>query len=361
MKKLQITTKSSPKDIEYPIYIGNNILPDLNQLVQFEKYSKVVILTDTNLEKLWLELVQHFMPVQTSIILIPPGETEKNIVNVQKIWKQLLDFGCDRKSLLINLGGGVIGDMGGFAASTYMRGIDSLNMPTTLLAQVDASVGGKTGIDFAKIKNIIGTFEQPTAVIIDTQMLETLPDREFIEGFAEVIKHGLIKDKDYFELVTSKNPREFTAEELADLVEVSCRIKAEIVESDERETGKRKLLNFGHTVGHAIEAAALETDNPFLHGEAISIGMVAEAKISQLLNNISSGDLELIKQSLEKTGLPVSMNFPEKTLSEKMSADKKTSFGKIKWTLLKQIGMGIYDVEVSEKIVNDAINSIKNN
>ncbi|HSA84312.1 MAG TPA: 3-dehydroquinate synthase, partial [Patescibacteria group bacterium] len=278
MKILTINIPTAQK--QYPILIGNELIGNLTNHIDINNYSRIFIVTDNIVAPLFLKKLLQTLPEGTAAITLSSGEKEKNIVTVGKIWSAMKENNLDRKSLVINLGGGVIGDMGGFAASTYMRGIDFLQIPTTLLSQIDASVGGKTGVDFAGIKNLVGSFQQPIGVIIDTQTLKTLPKREFLSGFGEMIKHGLIADKTYFELVTSKQPQSFSQEELINLIARSCEIKKTIVEQDETENGLRKLLNFGHTIGHAIESLSLETEMPLLHGEAVAIGMVAEAKVA---------------------------------------------------------------------------------
>jgi 3-dehydroquinate synthase len=276
------------------------------------------------------------------VIAVSSGEQAKQIETVQSIWKALHKNGCDRKSLLINLGGGAICDVGGFAASTFMRGIDFMNIPTTLLAQVDASMGGKTGIDFEGVKNLVGTFSRPIKTIIDVDLLKTLPAREFIAGFAEIIKHGLIADVEYFRMVTSKHPLQFTRSEMIKIIARSREIKSAIVTSDPKEKGARKLLNFGHTVGHAIESLSLDTERPLLHGEAVAIGMVAEAEISESVGYICSADVELIRRVIEHAGLPTSVrNFSTKDIERKMRSDKKNEGGVINFTLLKKIGKAV--------------------
>lgn len=349
----------SSKKSTYPIIIGKGILRNITRLFSFGIYSKIVVVTDTNVKKILAETISNYLPGNTLIITIPPSESAKNIASVSKIWKELLRVGSDRKSLIINIGGGVVMDVGGFVASTYMRGIDFLNIPTTLLAQVDASIGGKTGIDFSGIKNLIGTFDQPKAIIIDIQTLETLPKRQLISGFAEIIKHGLIKDKKYFEKVTSQHPLEFGQEELIDIIKRSCEIKGEIVESDETESGPRRLLNFGHTIGHAIEALSLETKTPFDHGEAISIGMWAEAKISHLMNLLSTLDLKRIQEALINAELPIlSTNIKIDKILEKIKSDKKNEKGKVNFTLLEGIGEAVYNQNVSETVISQALKFI---
>src|SRR5436190_19611525 len=321
MKTININISENPK--HYPVFIGENILEKIAGLFDLKKYFKIAIVTDENIAKIFLEKLQQAIPYKTHPIIISPGEKAKNIETVKKIWLKLLENKFDRKSLIINLGGGVIGDMGGFAASTYMRGIDFLQIPTTLLSQVDASAGGKTGIDFADIKNLAGTFTQPIGVLIDVQTLTTLPKRIYKEGFGEIIKHGFIADKNYFETVTSKHPLEFSPDEMINIIAGSCEIKKAIIQEDETEKEKRKLLNFGHTIGHAIEVLLLETDKSLLHGEAISIGMIAEAKISELTGIFSSADFQTVKQSLRAAELPVSISYVQiDDILQKMQADK---------------------------------------
>jgi 3-dehydroquinate synthase len=360
MKTITVNVEHKTES-SYDILIGVNILEQLNSLLDLSQYSQAAIITDTNIAKFHLQKLQKAIKIPTRSIILSPGESAKTIQSTEIIWKELADAKFDRKSVVINLGGGVIGDMGGFAASTYMRGIDFINIPTTILAQVDESVGGKTGIDFAGIKNLIGTFEQPSAVVIDTEIVKTLPDREFISGFAEIIKHGLIVSRDYYDLVTSKHPREFSEGELIEIIAGSCEIKRKIVEEDTKEKGHRKVLNFGHTIGHAIEALLLKTETPILHGEAISIGMVAEAKISQYKKYISEADVIAIEESLVNAGLPTAIESIDiNGIKEKIKSDKKNVDGKTKWTLLDEVGIAVYDEEVSDALVTQALEFISN-
>ncbi len=354
MKKIQVYFSSKKRT--YPIFIGKGILRDINRLFSLGKYSKIVVVTDENVKKILSKTILNYLPNDTSVITIPSGERAKTIKCVGEIWRKLLQIGTDRKSFIVNIGGGVVLDVSAFAASTYMRGVDYLNIPTTVLSQVDASIGGKTGIDFSGIKNLIGTFNQPIGVIIDVQTLSSLPKREFLSGFAEIIKHGLIKDRKYFEKVTSKHPLEFNQDTLIDIIERSCKIKAEIVEADEIENGPRKLLNFGHTIGHAIESLSLESSTPLLHGEAISIGMLAGAKISHLMDLLSLSDLQRIKQSLINAGLPISTESIEiNKVLEKIKSDKKNEKGKVNFTLLQEIGKAVYNQNVPDEVIIQAI------
>ena len=347
------------KQRDCTIFIGSNIMEKIGSICDLSNYSKIFIITDKNVEPLFLKTIVSALPIKTNSIVLSSGEKEKHINSVQKIWTAMHDVQYDRKSLVINLGGGVISDMGGFAASTFMRGLDFLNIPTTLLAQVDASIGGKTGIDFFGIKNLIGTFSQPVTVIIDMQTLSTLPKREFISGFAEIIKYGLIKDKKYFDKVTSKHPLKFTSDEIIDIVAESCQIKVDIVQNDETENNTRKILNFGHTVGHAIESLSLETSSPLLHGEAISIGMLAEAKISHYMNLLSTSDVELVRQVLTNAELPVSITGIEtEDVLKKMKSDKKNEKGIVHFTLLHGIGTALYNQNVSASVMIEVIENI---
>lgn len=358
MKTINVTPYQTTKQ-PYPIYIGSDLLSKIDSLFPLSRYSKAAIITDTIVANFHLQPLIRAIKIPHIEIFLQPGEKEKNIDSTKLIWQKLAENNFDRKSVIFNLGGGVIGDMGGFAASTYMRGVDFVNIPTTVLAQVDESVGGKTGIDFGGIKNLIGTFNQPKAVIIDIATVKTLPDREFNSGFAEIIKHGLIADKKYFETVTTKKPREFSDEELETIIADSCEIKRNVVEDDINEKGVRKILNFGHTIGHAIEAISLDTNKPLLHGESISIGIVAEAKLSSLKNYLSDEDVNEIKNALSKSGLPVSAEKIDKeAIFEKIKSDKKNISGKVQWTLLREIGSALHDEEVDDALVSQAIDFI---
>lgn len=332
----------------YKVYLGSGILKDIPEIFNLDNFSKIIVITDKNVPTSFFKKFEK--------IIVPSGEQFKNIETVKLIWEKMLKLGCDRKSLVINLGGGVIGDMGGFAASCYMRGVKFLQVPTTLLSAVDASVGGKVGVDFNGVKNLIGTFNQPIGVVIDIDAFNSLPDREFISGFGEIIKHGIITDEEYFKFVTSKKPREFSNEELIGIIKRSCEIKAQIISEDERESGSRKLLNFGHTIGHALESFSLGTDKPLLHGEAVSLGMLVEAKISADLGMITPEDVKKIKESLASACLPV--NYKAGDLDEIMdliSKDKKSEKGKINWTLIRRIGKGVINQEVSKGVVKKSL------
>ncbi len=321
----------------YPIYFENS-LTELAKFVKEGKYSRSFILTDEHTAVHCLPLVQAQFDGDENfdIIEVNAGEESKTIDFCIGIWKMLIDFEADRKSLLINLGGGVITDMGGFAASTFKRGIDFVHVPTTLLSQVDASVGGKTGIDLDNIKNIIGTFTQPKAVFIDAAFLNTLPARQILSGTAEMLKHGLITDAAYWDALKNSDLSKPTDE----LIHWSVEIKNKVVIEDPTEKGIRKALNFGHTVGHAVETNSLVNDkHPLTHGEAIALGMICEAYLSHKKTGLSNGELaEIVKvigDLYPKYNL-AETNF--ETLCSIMLKDKKNQNGKINCTLLTSIG-----------------------
>jgi 3-dehydroquinate synthase len=357
MKKIQVQIQGL--NLSYPIIIGTGILRQIESLISVKAYSHIFIITDTVVEKILLKNKPELFSCPTECIVIPSGERAKTVETVAEIWKELILMHCDRSSLIVNIGGGVVCDIGGFAASTFMRGVDFINVPTTLLSQVDASVGGKTAINFENIKNIIGSFQQPKAVIIDIDTLPSLPRRTFTEGFAEIIKHALIAEKKYFDFVSSKKPEDFSKEELIEIITTSCKIKKDIIEHDINEKGKRRLVNFGHTLGHAIEAASLETDNPLLHGEAVSIGIVAECFISLEKKLLSETNFKTIVEKLTGVGLPTQVTgIKKETVIEKLAHDKKQEKGSIQWTLLKNIGEGIINQTVSQKLIEQAVEKV---
>lgn len=358
MKTVSITLPAHTR--EYEIVIGTELIKQIQTFVESRVFSQVFILTDEHLADVYAKDLYTSLEATTHLITVPSGEAYKKIETVEKIWKELLSYHADRHSLVLNLGGGVIGDMGGFAASTYMRGIPFVQVPTTLLSMVDASVGGKTGINFGELKNLIGSFQQPERVFIDTTYLKSLSDREFASGFAEIIKHGLIADPQYFRQVSEKKPRAYSAAELEEIIARSCYLKSLIVESDAQEAGPRKKLNFGHTIGHAIESLSHQTEKPLLHGEAIAVGMVAEAYISQQQGYLEPEDVALIEESFERAGLPTRYKAATTAqLEEKMKHDKKNSQGRIKWTLLKAIGEADYNIEVGEQYIEAALEYIR--
>lgn len=343
---------------KYPIFVGMGILGQICKLLSPTRYSRIVILSDQNVALYWLPILNKGISTASTGIIVPNGEQSKSVEQAEKIWIEMLKTGLDRHSLLINLGGGVIGDLGGFVAGTFMRGIDFLQVPTSLLAMVDASVGGKTGINIGGIKNSVGIFKDPIGVIIDVDTLETLPKKELRSGFAEIIKHGIIADREHFNLASSQRPEEFGREELIKIITDSIRIKLAIVQEDPKEIGLRKILNFGHTIGHAVESLSLNTNAPLLHGEAVAIGMVAESKLASLLGMLPEKDLKTIEKSLINAGLPIRTDFPIEEIKKLIIHDKKNVAKKILWSLPEKIGSVKFDIEAPNELVVKAIKHI---
>jgi len=338
----------------YPIFFDNSI----DELVNFVKqghYSRFFILTDENTAEHCLPLVKSKVKDMDNfdIIEINAGEESKDIDFCIGVWRMLIDFGADRKSLLINLGGGVISDLGGFAASTFKRGIDFVHVPTTLLSQVDASVGGKTGIDINSIKNIIGTFTQPKAVFINLGFLETLPPRQILSGLAEMLKHGLIQDAAYWHQLKTSDLTIPSAE----LVHRSVEIKNKITVEDPHEKGIRKALNFGHTIGHAVETNSLINDkDPLSHGEAIAIGMICESYLAHKKTGLPAEELQEITETLNKLYPRYTIKQSDfDTLLEIMKKDKKNQNGNINCTLLTNIGQCNIDNNCTEAELCDSL------
>lgn len=350
---MQTITFNTNHEQACSIHIGLGLLAKLGSLFDFSHYSRIFILSDQVVEPLFLKTVQSALLMPSSMFIIRSGEQQKRIRTVEKIWTAMLQAGCDRKSLVINLGGGVVLDIGGFAATTYMRGVDFMNIPTTLLSQVDSSIGGKNGFNYDGIKNLIGMINQPIGVVIDQETLKTLPAREFIAGFGEIIKHGLIWDKDYFKLVTAKSPLEYNNEEMTNIIAGSCRIKMATIHDDINEQGTRKTVNFGHTIGHAVESFSLTTNKPLLHGEAISIGLLIEARLSQSLGLLPAADVNIVKTALMHAGLPIELPKPNSNaLIKIMRSDKKNEKQKLNFTLLDRIGHARINQTVSESAIH---------
>ena len=334
----------------YKIAFGQSGYSLLNTLIENNKYSKVSVLVDDNTEKFCLDIFKQIINKEISIIKINSGEEFKNLGTVTKIWNDMTTQNLDRKSLLINLGGGVITDMGGFAANTFKRGLDFINIPTTLLSMVDASVGSKTGINFNNLKNQIGTFADPKLVIIDEQYLETLSEREVKSGYAEIFKHSLISAS-IFNLLLENHQLYYNEE----IINNSIQIKNKIVSNDKYEQNTRKNLNFGHTIGHALESYFLNKVNKLTHGEAIAIGMICESFISNKIFNLNLELVKKIKNHLLRIFPKVNLqheNYEE--IIKLMSFDKKNHLDKLKFVLLKDLGIVKIDVEVSENLIKES-------
>lgn len=341
-----------------PIHFGS-FPNELKSFLSKNNFSQIFVLVDDNTEKLCLPHLLPHLP-KAKIIGFLHGELNKSLETCQAIWEFLLEERADRKSLLINLGGGVVGDMGGFCAAVYKRGMPFIQIPTTLLAQVDASVGGKLGIDLGGVKNSIGVFCEPEAVFIDSIFLQTLPHRQIVSGYAEMLKHGLIADADLFTKLSNHFPLEkpyrFSWDEL---IQSSVTIKKSIVDADPLEQNVRKKLNFGHTIGHAIESYSLRYDNdPLLHGEAVAIGLVAEIYLSKRKLNMSKQQfMEALFYvfRLFEDGHPFIPTdaFPE--ILYYIENDKKNASQTINCTLLREIGDAVCDVPITHTDIIDAL------
>ncbi|MEO1711814.1 MAG: 3-dehydroquinate synthase [Bacteroidota bacterium] len=342
------TTLSLPN---YSIFLD----ADWSALVQLlEGHSKVAVLVDNHTyTHCWPLLEEHLSPHTPVLIKIEAGEIHKNIETCQVIWQKMLEAQLDRKSILINLGGGVIGDMGGFCASTFKRGMDFIQVPTTLLSQVDASIGGKLGIDFQGVKNGIGVFRDPKAVFIQPDFLQTLSDRELRSGFAEVLKHALIDDADHWRQL--KGVKDLRSLDWNQEIARSLEVKRHIVEEDPFELGARKALNFGHTLGHAIEGQALETESPLLHGEAIAIGMIAEAHLSMQKADLSEAQLQEVSETILGIYEPPALDFSHwETWMHFMRNDKKNESDQILCSLISPIGDYKVNISVQEAEIRAA-------
>ena len=337
---------------EKNIYI-QQITDKLEEYLQSHPYSKIAVIVDENSYEHCLPIIKHLVQDAT-IIQIQSGEENKTLSTCEHIWTALTEAQFDRKALVINLGGGVIGDMGGFCASTYKRGIDFIQIPTTLLSQVDASVGGKLGIDFHSFKNHIGLFREPNAVLIDSVFLKTLPQNEIRSGFAEIIKHCLIADGDEWQNIKKAAYQEINWSER---VPHSVGIKAQVVAEDPEEKGWRKVLNFGHTIGHGIESHYLTIPGKkLLHGEAIAIGMITEAYISLKRGYLSEEDLNEISQYiLSVYGKVVLEDGLIDAVLPTILQDKKNEGKTINCTLLESIGKGIVNIPITKEEIADSI------
>lgn len=336
------------------IFFNEESFVYLQNLLQPETYSKIFVLVDENTNEYCLPYFLANLPteIEIEIIEIEAGEEHKNMYTCMDLWHTLIDLEADRKSILLNLGGGVITDIGGFVASTFKRGIEFINIPTTLLAMVDASIGGKNGVDLGNLKNQIGVINEPKSVIILSKFLETLPSNQMRSGLAEMLKHGLIYDKSYWN--TLKNLNDLNTDDLDVLIKQSIEIKIDIVSQDLNENGIRKALNFGHTLGHAIESYFLEFEEnkQLLHGEAIAIGMILETHLSFQLNFISKEDFAEIKYII--TDVFEKIQFEETDIHNILKLlvfDKKNEFGNVKFTLLNKIGESKINQTVDESMI----------
>ena len=368
MEIINVSLKKEIENLSYPIFVGNNILTIANNLLKkYIENKKIIIIYDdffsskNILDKTFMDFFKLIQGNSLSVNLIPVsgGDQTKNMLQLTNIVEQALSYEIDRECVIIAFGGGVIGDIAGFVASVLLRGIQFINIPTTLLSQVDSSVGGKTGVNSKLGKNLIGTFHQPLAVIADINILKSLPEREFKAGFAEVIKSDFIKNKNFFNWLELELDNIFNYEsfQLEKVISECCRIKAEIIQKDEKENGNRALLNLGHTFGHAIESFG-NFDGKIIHGEAVAIGICMAFKFSNMSGFCSKADAERVINIFKKSKLPTSLkeiknfsiNTPE--MIEKFKYDKKTRNNKLTFILNNKIGESFikHDVNVDHLI-----------
>ena len=341
----------------YPIHIGAGLLERAELYRPYLAGGSAAVVTNDVVGPLYLPKVrQALRDARVVEIVVPDGEQAKSWQTLERVFDALLEARCGRDTLLVALGGGVVGDLAGFAAAVYQRGMPFVQVPTTLLAQVDSAVGGKTAINHARGKNMIGAFHQPLAVVSDVAALDTLPARELRAGLAEVIKHGLALDAGFMQWLELNVERlvQRDREALGYAVRRSCELKARVVAEDERESGARALLNFGHTFGHAIEAAS--GYGAWLHGEAVAAGMVMAAELSALMGHLKKADVSRVRELLERAGLPLAgPQLEPERLIEVMALDKKAAKGRTRFVVLESVGHAALRGDVDERLVRAAI------
>ena len=368
MNKLLTVNRENP-DTKYDIKVNS----DFSELSDFfhnhnqngqNNYAKICIVTDSNVAKIYLKEVSDILKSLNHDVythIFDAGEASKNFNVLNKLYEDLINNRFDRGDLLVALGGGVVGDLTGYCAATYLRGIDYIQVPTSLLSQVDSSIGGKTAIDFLKYKNMVGAFYMPKLVYINTSTLNTLDDKQFSAGMGEIIKHGLIADRAYYDFIDSQKHeiKSKVPNSLIELVYGSCLIKSKVVEKDPKEKGIRAYLNFGHTIGHAIEKLS---DYELLHGQCVSIGITAAMYVSEKLGNISVSDMENARKMLEYFNLPTRLSgsdIPAKAILDATKSDKKMRGGKIKFVVLKSVGEAAICEEIDDLLLLEAIEYIQ--
>jgi len=363
MKTITLSLQGS-QSLSYDIRVGYGIGERISvMLAELGIARRYVVITDTNVADLYgRRLIEDLRRdgLSAGIIAFPAGEASKNIGTALEVVRQLLETGADRKTALLALGGGVVGDVTGFVASLYMRSLPYLQIPTSLVAQVDSSIGGKTAIDLAAGKNLLGTFYQPRAVLTDPLFLETLPAEEFRNGLAEVVKYGLIDPGELFALLEAEMTalKQLDREVLIRVIAKCCEIKKGLVEIDERDQGPRHFLNFGHTLGHALEAAS---DYRLTHGRGVSLGMMAALRLSEQIGGLSGQDRERGEQLIERTGLPTAIppEISTELILSKLTADKKKSGTTINFVLVRKIGEPFVTGEVQEGLLRETIEGLK--
>ncbi len=372
---INVSFNNKLSDLSYPIFVGTNLVPDCETIIKkFVQNRKVILIHDSffslkkQKNKSFNVFVKILIKYTSSVNLIPMsgGDKTKSMSQLNLILEKSLSFEIDRNSLIIAFGGGVIGDIAGFAASILLRGINYIQIPTTLLSQVDSSVGGKTGINSSKSKNLIGSFHQPLAVIIDIELLKSLPKREFVAGLVEVVKYGLIHDRKFFDYIelNYKEILEYDKKKLKEIICESCKIKSEIIKNDEKENGQRALLNLGHTFGHAIESFG-KYDGKIIHGEAVSVGICLAFKLSEKMNFCSQDEVERVINLFKKLELPTSLkniksvSITTSKMLEKFKFDKKNKNNQLTFILNTKIGESFIknnmDLNILTNFLNDEI------
>lgn len=357
MEKLHVNLGKNSYDINFSDTF--EALP--KALADISAPAKILVVTDSNVKALYADEVNDLLKkngYDSALYAFPAGEENKGMETILGICRACIEHGMDRKSLIVALGGGVVGDMAGFAAAIYMRGIDFIQIPTTLLSQSDSSVGGKTGIDFMDSKNILGAFHQPRLVYINVGVLKTLPPEQFVSGMGEVIKHGIIRDASFFDYLENNSEliKTLDSETLIKMDKINCSIKADVVEQDEKEMGLRAILNFGHTIGHAVESSY---DFKLTHGECVGLGIIAASYIAKERNMIDGVTLKRIENILTLYGFKTRVPLPPKeTVMGYMQNDKKKTAGKLKFVLPTKIGEVTQTTDVTEHEIISALDYI---
>lgn len=346
--------------LDYPIAFETAAFEQLNEQLRHAQYSKVVVLLDeTTQQHCWPILQKALTNWSPATIIVPAGEQHKNITTCQSIWQQLMTLKVDRKAVLINLGGGVLGDMGGFCAATFKRGLDFIQVPTTLLAQVDASVGGKLGVDFEGVKNSVGLFAAPQAVYLHPAFFKTLPKEELYSGYAEMIKHALLQQEQHWRTFL---PATFPPQDWQTSIAASIAVKKAVVTQDPLEQGLRKQLNLGHTIGHAVESLSWQTPKPLLHGEAVALGMIMAAYLSWRVLDWPVGELKAINTYIRSLYAPYDLKQLDKeAIWQLILQDKKNSHQQVSFTLLQANKTAAIDVAISKELVEEALAYYQNN
>jgi 3-dehydroquinate synthase len=347
----------------YSIFVGANLLPKIGrECARLGLDRRCAIISDRNVSRHYGRIVERSLRsagFEPSSITVPAGETAKSLKTVHACYDQLAKHRLERQSFVVALGGGVVGDLAGFVAATYLRGIPFVQAPTTLLAQVDSSVGGKTGVNLKAGKNLVGAFHQPRLVLCDLNTLQSLPPREYRAGLAEVIKYGIIRDAALFARLERDLAKllKLDARVLADIVARCCEIKADVVSQDETEGGLRAILNFGHTIGHALEA--ISRYGRYLHGEAISVGQVAAAELSAAMLGLPQIEVERIAGLFRRAGLPTSVELNKQQMRQLFAAmrvDKKVRHGQVNFVLAKKLGEVVWKQTVPEELIRETLN-----